>query len=147
MKIKASNCEKSFFIDKEDFSKINQYKSWRIGKNGYVTTRKEGILLHRLLMNAKKGEYVDHINHNILDNRKSNLRICTNASNNWNKRFKRFVGVAKTKRNRLNTWRAYITVNKKWIHLGYFKTELEGAIAFNKAVEKYRDGFAYKNVV
>ena len=43
------------------------------------------IELHRFVMNAKKGEYVDHINHNTLDNRKSNLRITTNKQNTRNR--------------------------------------------------------------
>ena len=41
--------------------------------------------LHRYLMDAQSGTYVDHINHDTLDNRKSNLRIVTNQVNNANR--------------------------------------------------------------
>ncbi|MBQ2348402.1 MAG: HNH endonuclease, partial [Clostridia bacterium] len=40
--------------------------------------------LHRFLMNPTSREEVDHINHNTLDNRKSNLRIVTTAQNQMN---------------------------------------------------------------
>ena len=43
------------------------------------------IRMARVIMNAKKGEYVDHIKHNTLNNQRSNLRICTNAQNCMNK--------------------------------------------------------------
>ncbi|MCF7843891.1 HNH endonuclease [Candidatus Gracilibacteria bacterium] len=132
-------------IDDEDLELVSK-KNWRLQKNGYVSESKsDGVYLHRYVMNAQKGEYVDHINHNPLDNRKSNLRICTNAENSWNKNHKRLVGVAKTTRMRSKTWRAYITVNKKWIHLGYFKTKEEGAIAYNIAVKEYRDSYSSVN--
>ena len=51
-------------------------------------TNKDGrttIGLHRCILNCKKGLQVDHINHNILDNRRSNLKICTQLENANNK--------------------------------------------------------------
>ena len=68
-------------IDIEDVDKVN-FTSWYLDKNGYVVskckqTKNKGIYLHRLILNAEKMDVVDHINHNTLDNRKENLRLCT----------------------------------------------------------------------
>lgn len=74
-------------IDKESIGILNSRK-WYISDNGYVVWRgididgkKKTIRLHRLIINAKDNEIVDHINRNKLDNRLSNLRICTNREN------------------------------------------------------------------
>ena len=53
-------------------------------------TKKDGrttIGLHRWILNCKKGLQVDHINHNTLDNRRCNLKICTQLENANNKGF------------------------------------------------------------
>ncbi len=53
----------------------------------YVMSRHKSrtIYLHRFVLNAPQGVYVDHINHDTLDNRRSNLRLCTNQENNANR--------------------------------------------------------------
>ena len=70
-----------FLFDKEDYDKIKNY-CWYITSAGYVCSN--GELLHRLVMDAKTGYDVDHINHNPLDCRKNNLRICTHQQNIFN---------------------------------------------------------------
>lgn len=54
----------------------------------YATTRidKKTAYMHRLIMGAQKGETVDHINHDTLDNRLVNLRILSNANNAQNRK-------------------------------------------------------------
>ena len=75
----------------------------------------------------------DHINHNRLDNRKSNLRIITRSENNFNKNTKvkgyRYDIVSKK-------YIAYIKINKFNKHLGCFNTE-EKAIKARKDAEEY----------
>ena len=80
-----------FIIDTEDFNKIKDY-CWRKEHKGYfVANSRNGtnkiIFLHRIIMNAKDDEYVDHINWDKSDNRKSNLRIATKTQNNIKVRF------------------------------------------------------------
>lgn len=82
---------KEVLIDDEDYVLFNKYK-WHIGSTGYVVWRgvkdgkKQTIRLHRLITNAPKGLVVDHLNHNPFDNRKANLRVCTQAENSRNKK-------------------------------------------------------------
>lgn len=73
-------------IDLDDIEKVSKYK-WYVDKNGYIRhDYKDGtIYLHRYIMNVHHyfapDNYIDHINMNKLDNRKSNLRLCTNKEN------------------------------------------------------------------
>lgn len=71
-----------FLVDTEDFLKISKYK-WGLTKDGYISSSQG--LLHRVITNCPNNRVVDHINHNKLDNRKENLRICTKAENNFNR--------------------------------------------------------------
>lgn len=70
-------------IDTEDIGKISSDK-WCIDKNNYVKNSKQEYL-HRVILGAPKDMCVDHINGNTLDNRKNNLRICTNRKNTSNR--------------------------------------------------------------
>jgi len=140
-------------IDDEDFEKAQYIKWHRINKNGSPYFSKSfrskdnkyhSILLHRLIINAPHGKHVDHINGDTLDNRKSNLRICSRTDNNCN--LKRRVdntsgykGVSFDKKKK--KWAAYISKNKKRHFLGYFNTPKEAHKAYCKASKKYHGEF------
>lgn len=100
---------------------------------------KQGIIeMHRFIMNFPKGKYVDHINHNTLDNRKCNLRICNNGDNLRNGKIRTnnksgYNGIYFDK-NR-NKWLAEIKVNYKKIFLGRY-VNIEDAIKTRKEAEK-----------
>ena len=75
-------------IDDEDYELVSQYKwcaRWSPGMRSYYAVtnirkpdgKRIHLQMHRLITNAQKGEVVDHISHNTLDNRKSELRLCT----------------------------------------------------------------------
>lgn len=72
-------------IDDDDFDRVNIH-SWCVsftdgGPRAESRIDKKLVRMHRLIVNATKGTYVDHKNHNTLDNRKENLRVCTNQEN------------------------------------------------------------------
>jgi hypothetical protein len=139
-------------VDAEDYDRLKKYKWCAVEEgNWYAKTfRRDGMPLwmHRLVIDAPKGLYVDHIDHNGLNNCKSNLRLCTNAQNQQNRRpnrggSSRYKGVHKLKSYK--KFRARIVHNKKAIHLGYFKDEIEAAKAYDKKARELFGEFAYLN--
>ncbi|MEC0211857.1 HNH endonuclease [Paenibacillus ehimensis] len=111
-------------IDTDDLPNLLKYQyTWCISNQSgrlyvYSNPNNKPICLHRFLMNpSSSDEYVDHINGNQLDNRKCNLRICTNSQNQQNRKGPqsnsksgvRGVYWHKGKRK----WRAQLQLNKK----------------------------------
>jgi len=85
-----------------------------------------------------------HIDHNGLNNRKSNLRICTNSQNLWNQRVRskggsKYKGVVWHRRDKKRI--AQINPNKRHTHLGYFENEIEAAIAYDRKAVESGTGF------
>lgn len=134
------NCEETAraLIDLDDVNKIKNYK-WCLDHYSYVCSQ-SCSRMHRLIMDCPEDMVIDHINHNPLDNRKSNLRICTQHENMMNnsKRNDNTSGVIGVSFNRRrNKWVAQIMYNKKHIHLGCFNTKEEAAEARRQAEIKY----------
>ena len=123
-------------IDLEDVERVKNYKWGLISSTGYVSNSTNVSLLHRFIMNCPDDMVVDHINHNKLDNRKENLRICTQQQNNMNKKMKSnntsgVVGVSWDKTH--SKWIAHIGLNGKLINLGYYSTKKEAIKARQEA--------------
>lgn len=125
---------KEMLIDDEDWHLLKDYRC-QYHHTGYaVTTRnKKQYRVHRLILGINDNNWVDHINHNKLDNRKSNLRICTNQQNQFNRLKKnnassKYKGVSKRK----NNWEAGIKFKGKTYYLGKYKTEEDAAKAYDK---------------
>ena len=114
-------------VDDEDFdvlSKLRWYANWYPNIKGYYA-RRQTKLMHRFIMNAPNGKQVDHINGDTLDNRKSNLKVCTareNTSNNYRHRNGKLVGVTSDRRKNKVYYKSRININNKTVHLGYFST-------------------------
>jgi len=109
----------------------------------------DGKLLHRIIMNPPKGLIVDHINHNGLDNRRSNLRLCTNSQNQMNRTKTRantsgYKGVRYNKNT--GKYQACITANKRNFYLGTFETAEEAVKAYRKAAKRLHGKFMYKDL-
>lgn len=108
-------------------------------------------ILHRLLINCPKGMFVDHINGNTLDNRKENLRICLKIQNQYNqkkhqgKRHSQYKGVTFRKELKTKPWESFIYKDGIHKRLGYFKTEIEAAQAYDKAAKIAYGDFAKLN--
>ncbi len=137
-------------VDLNDYENLIQYKWCSIqkrdkfyaGRGQWIKDRTKIMYLHRILLNAKPKEFVDHINGDTLDNRRINLRLCSNKDNvrnqSLNKKNKSgYKGVRNTNRNLTKKYLASIGVNNKSIYLGYFHTAKKAAIAYNNAAIEY----------
>lgn len=142
-------------VDDEDFIALSQYK-WCFG-SGYAKrmTKVNGVekmvTMHRQILSAPAGAYVDHINGDKLDNRRANLRLTNSAGNSQNRDKQKgafssgYKGVTFFKR--AGRWRAQIHVDNKNRHLGYFQYERDAALAYNAAARELFGEFARLNEV
>lgn len=141
-----TNKGEEFYFDLEDYDKIKDYY-WRIDKSGYVMST-DGIIMHVLIMNPSENKCVDHIKHNKIDNRKSQLRLVTYTQNaiNRKKQSNNTSGATGVYWNRnMQKWFAEIRLNKKRIFLGYFDNFEDAVKTRKEAEEKYFGEFSYDN--
>lgn len=143
-------------VDDEDYERLMAMGKWYVETIGYAaknipvmngTVKKYTIQrMHRVISNAGEKDHVDHINGDRLDNRRCNLRLCTQAQNLGNQRT--------SKNNHLGVkgvtlfgskFRARITINYKQIYLGLFDSLEDAIIAYNEAAIKYHGEFAKLN--
>lgn len=133
-------------VDDCDFEWLNQYR-WHLNK-GYVARtgpKKRTIRMHREVMQTPVGLLTDHINGNLLDNRRTNLRVCSPADNQHNSRKPRsntsgFKGVYRGRNG--NRWHARIGVNGETIHIGTFDSPEAAHAAYCAAADKHHGEFA-----
>lgn len=150
---------KKLIVDDQDMCLVKAH-AWHFCKYGYAQTRvyftnlhgqrcSKIHLLHRMIMSPGPNLTVDHINHNPLDNRRSNLRICPQSANTKNtSRHKdsrnRYKGVDRLPSGR---YRAAIGVNYRRFHIGTYDTEYEAARAYNQTATKHFGEFASLNQI
>lgn len=149
-------------VDDEDIKKVEGY-TWHVERHGrgaserlYVRCtlgkRPDGkrghVYLHRLIADAQPDKNVDHINHNGLDNRRDNLRVCSHKQNHYNLRKRSgetasaYKGVSRTRGGR---WRAYIAPGGKQKHLGIYDSEEDAARAYDRAARDLYGEYALLN--
>ena len=143
-------------IDKEDLAKIQEISgTWYASKNkncSYATSstgkvyKRRQLQLHRWIMDTPEGLQVDHINHDTLDNTRSNLRNVTASENMQNLHTKPlsnsgFRGVAWHKG--CGKWRALIWLNGTNAHLGLFDDVKQAAQVAHEARIRFMPGYIH----
>lgn len=137
-------------VDEEDFEKfggMKWYASFCKSINNFYACRKTKKIyyLHRVIMGSPEGMVVDHINHDTLDNRRENLRICTQNQNMMNR-----IGSSSHSKSgirgvywhkRAGKWTSQIHINGKAKHLGLFVSVDEAIASFAEANKKYYGDF------
>ena len=145
-------------VDDEDYDYLMQWK-WQARKSHrtYYAVRtcycfppnkatRHTIRMHRVIMDVPQGKETDHINHDGLDNRKQNIRVCTRVENGRNQRPRkntssRYKGVSVFE----TQWRAQIGHNGKKKHIGLYRSEVDAAKAYDKEAKRLFGEFAYVN--
>lgn len=138
----------SAIVDVDDFERFGSF-FYHLVKGAAMRHTPDGgrVFLHREIMNAPDGTVVDHINGIRLDNRKANLRICSNAQNSLNRKLSKanksgYTGVywiAKTK-----MWLVNIKFEGEAKYLGTFRSK-KAAIERRRTAElKYFGEYAPK---
>ena len=128
-------------VDAADYEELSQYR-WqasRVGRQVYAIRTENGrtVSMHRQIMKPPKGMVVHHMDHNGVNNRQSNLCVCTSAENQACRKPRggssRFVGVSRTKTGK---WQAGVSRLGEFFYLGLFADEVEAAhVRDRKAVE------------
>ena len=128
IELKKRNGEIAYaYIDVEDVPLLQGYH-FSLNSRGYAYDSTKGVLLHRLIMDAKEDEIVDHKNHNTLDCTRANLRICSSSENNSNRKCINKLGVSNIR---------YRFDKNKW----YVEFKGYGSKMFNN----FHEAFAYRN--
>lgn len=144
MEINLTNSDLKTVIDDSDKALV---KNACFLYRGYAFTSVKGkpVGLHRLIMRTPKGMVTDHINCDKLDNRRSNLRVCTNRQNILGQKVSKdntsgYKGVSWSRG--MKKWRAAISVNYKKIILGHFSEITDAAEAYLRAAKLHYGAYA-----
>ncbi len=147
-------------VSNHDYIWLNQHKWYALKDHrgnfyavraSYMGNNKQHqIKMHRQILELERGDKQegDHINHNTLDNRRSNLRICTRSQNQMNRKpsqntSSKYKGVTWDKKAK--KWKVHIVIIGKLKHLGYFHNEIFAAGVYDKAAIREFGEFAHLN--
>lgn len=158
MRVSILYQNKEILMDGEDYIQLPEGFTIKFDKGGYpliyfysTELRKEtNFRLHRWVLKEPSGLLVDHINGNVLDSRKSNLRSVTVTQNAQNKKKAKlnhlgkvpsssYKGVCKAASGK---WQSQIKVKGRSVYLGQFLTEVEAHKAYTLAAKTYFGEYA-----
>lgn len=140
-----------------DYEYLSQFNWYFSGEKGYAarkTSRVNGkqstISMHAQIMDTPKGMQTDHINSNKLDNRRENLRVCTQSQNMGNTKKREgnksgYKGVYWNKAQR--KFKAQIKIEDVCIYLGSYDDPVDAAISYNVAAKEHYGEFAFLNII
>ncbi len=156
--IKVTNTNKLAIVDDKNYARctftckwhLSSYDKNNVGKVIITHIGEYQVPLSNYVMGDINCEFMfDHADRDIYNNLESNLRVCTHQQNQFNKDKQKgsytskYKGVSWFRRDQC--WRAYIVINNKQKHLGYFSDEIQAARAYNAAAIKYFGEFAKLN--
>lgn len=137
-------------VDSDVYTAVSKYQWQAVLMTGnWYAIRSDNMPMARFILNAKPGVYVDHHNHNTLDNRRQNLRVCSSSQNvanslkTKNKTTSKYKGISWNKLAK--KWHAYIMQNYRRIHIGLFTSEVQAAKAYDTKARELFGEFAYTN--
>jgi len=162
MKLIPLNRDKFAIVDDEDFVFLTQWQ-WGYAIDNKSGTEYESVKatingkrrpMSRIIMNPSEELVVDHINGDRLDNRRANLRVCTQSQNAVNsKRSRRkypgYRGVY-LRRDRINPkypWEAKLTVNRQHLSFGRFPTKEDAAFVYDQVAIQIHGEFSRTNIL
>lgn len=145
----------SAYVDYADWNlvKTHRWHAIKPGEEYYAEpSQKPRILMHRMILGLSRGDglQVDHIDHNGLNNQRSNLRIVNHQTNQFNSRSRKntsskYKGVSWYKR--IQKWQVYVDADGKRHFGGLFKSETEAALRANELMLKVHGKFANLNEI
>jgi HNH endonuclease/AP2 domain len=141
------------FVDDADHASVSTLTwyaaKWRCGYYAQTKLGSTVIQMQRFLASPKSTQMVDHWNHDTLDNRRTNLRICSPRQNSANQsrraqgnKTSKYKGVCW--HSRLKKWQAYIGSSPK-THIAYYLLEEDAAMAYDRAALLLFGRFALLN--
>jgi hypothetical protein len=151
-------------VDDEDFKRLSKFKWWaerdhstrsvrarrysHLIKTDTGKLRKIYVFMHNEILANQHSGRVDHINLDTLDNRRSNLRLCSHKQNCRNRRMRsdNTTGFKAVKKNKKG-FGAFISTDQGRVWTGTFRTAIEAARAYNEAAKKHYGEFARLNPV
>jgi len=143
-------------VSDEDYDRLSQF-TWHVMKTNFnklyarrwsdSSKNKKAVLMHREVLNAPEHSEVDHINHDTLDNRRDNLRLCTRQQNTQNRKSKvtEYKGVSFNKVNGKYHTQIVEPKTKKRLHLGDYDTPKQAGLVYDGFAKKLHKEFAYLN--
>ena len=140
-------------IDHEDIDLFAAYR-WHVDSVGrkrgkpYLRRSPDKAYWHRVVLGAQRGEQIDHVNGDSLDNRRSNLRFCSQSENNqnWTGSRRNTSGYKGVSWDRwTGRWVVRIQVDGKQLNLGRFDDREQAARAYDAAAREHWGDFARTN--
>jgi hypothetical protein len=141
---------KFVLVDDEDFDRVTAVGAWHANFGQYTVYAMDswGRRMHRFIMDVMDPKvFIDHKDHNGLNNVRSNLRVCTRSQNLANRKVvwgsSQYKGVSWCKEKK--KWQAYVCIDKRQIHIGFFPDEEIAAREYDKRASVIFGEFAFLN--